>query len=132
MLHAGLILFALASHYSPGTMALVLRNRQSGNAWVSMPLELPRHDGMIAVRDCWHLGEVWTLRTAGAVDWERHLVVDCARPGDGAAEWMTLNNIMVEVGYDTAQRWGSIGGGVAVERLFGMEDLNASIDKTTD
>ena len=119
----GLILTATASHYSDGVMETVLHNRQAGNAWVSLPLELPVHDGLIAVRDCHHLGDVWLIRPVGWSDWERHLVIDCARPGDGTAEWMVRYNIAVEVSYSTAKRWGSIGTLRPIERLFTEGDL---------
>jgi len=46
-------------------------------------------------------------------------VADCAMPPgtDGAYEWMTENNILVEVDYETAERWGSVGGGIYIERM---------------
>jgi hypothetical protein len=121
----GLILTAYASHYSDGVMRDVLYNRQNGNAWVSLPLELPAHDGLIAVRDCHHLGEIWTIRPVGAPDWERHLVIDCARPAryDDTRAWMARHHIMVEVSYSTAKRWDGVGQWTAIERLFGLEDL---------
>jgi hypothetical protein len=120
----GLILTFYASHYSDGIMAQVLHNRQTGNAWVSMPMDLPAHDGLIAVRDCEHLGEVWLLRPAGWTTWERHLVVDCARPPgtDGAYEFMS-SGIGVEVSYATALRWENDGKAYVVQRLYGLEDL---------
>lgn len=106
-----------ASHYSPGVMEQVIVNRQTGNAWVHLPSELPMVDGYAAVQDCSRLGEVLYLRPVGAQSWESFLVVDCAMlPGtDGAHEWMTENNIGVEVDYETALRWGTAGGGVKVE-----------------
>lgn len=116
----GLILAGLASHYSDGVMQEVLYNRQMGNAWVSLPMELPHYDGLIAVRDCEHLGEVWLIRSVGFPIWERHLVIDCARPAgtDGSWEWMTRWNVMVEVSYPTALRWGNVGQLIEIERLY--------------
>jgi hypothetical protein len=38
-------------------------------------------------------------------------------------EWMLRRNVMVEVSWDTAQRWGMVGRLGGIERLFGMEDL---------
>lgn len=121
----GIILFAFASHYSDGIMETVLYNRQNGHAWVSLPTDLPAHDGLIAVRDCRHLGEVWTIRPVGLPDWERHLVIDCARPAgtDGSREWMTRHNIAVEVSYATAKRWGNVGELTGIERLITERDL---------
>jgi hypothetical protein len=121
----GLILTAYASHYSDGTMQQVLHNRQTGNAWVSLPMDLPHYDGLIAVRDCEHLGEIWTIRPVGFPNWERHLVIDCARPAgyDNTRAWMTRRNIAVEVSHSTSLRWGSVGQLVEIERLFTERDL---------
>ena len=127
----GLVLAAYASHYSDGIMQDVLHNRQTGQAWVSLPLDLPAYDGLIAVRDCAYLGEIWTIRPVGFPSWERHLVVDCARPAwyDGAREWMDANHIMVEVSFTTAERWGSVGKLAGIERLYGLEDLRYGTEK---
>lgn len=108
----------LASQYSPGVMEQVVENRQR---WDQLPATLPPVAGHIAVEDCGALGEVWLLRPAGAEVWERFLVVDCAGPqlredGLTGGEWMEENGIVVEVGYPTAERWGTVGRGVMVER----------------
>ena len=43
------------------------------------------------------------------------LVVDCAQIGDGTVEWMRENGIILEVGHETARRWGTINKGIKVE-----------------
>ena len=125
----------VASQYSPGVMQEVVENRQAGRAWVSLPAELPELHGYIAVAHCAELGQVWWIRPRGSAvvgqpgdelgqvqrvrpgtgEWERHLVVDCAAPGDGTLEWMEANNVLVEVSYETAERWGVVGRGVPIE-----------------
>ena len=76
------------------------------------------HDKFVAVRDCDHIGEVLWLAPIGD-PWEMFIVADCAMPPgtDGAYEWMTRNNILVEVDYKTADRWGSVGRGIYIERM---------------
>ena len=106
---------AWASQYSPGVMRQVVENRQAGRAYVSLPADLPAVDGHIAVADCARLGDIVYLRPAGAESWETHLVVDCAHPMDGTTEWMRDNNIAVEVSYQTAKRWDTVGRGIEVE-----------------
>ena len=95
-------------------MEQVIANRQSGNAWVSLPMDLPRTDGFIAVHDCALLGDIWWVENPITKVWESMLVVDCARPAgtDGAAEWMIKNDVAMEVDYETAVRWGTIGKGI--------------------
>ncbi len=116
MSRLALIVSFLASQYSPGVMTQVVYNRQNGHAWVSLPAELPHTDGYIAVVDCDQLGEVWWLRPVGAGDWESFLVVDCAHPHKSGGAWMLRHNIGVEVDHETAQRWGTVGELIAVER----------------
>lgn len=112
------VAMGLASQYAPGVMEQVVENRQE---WGQLPAILPRVDGYIAVVDCDALGEVWLLRPAGGLVWERFLVVDCAGPqlrpdGLTGGQWMERNGIIAEVGYPTAERWGTVGRGVMVER----------------
>ena len=110
-LDAIIVYFSIISQYREGIMEQVIANRQSGNAWVSLPMDLPRTDGYIAVKDCALLGDIWWVENPNGV-WESMLIVDCARPGDGAAEWMEENNVAMEVDYETAERWGTLGRGI--------------------
>jgi len=112
-LDAIIIYFSIISQYSQGMMEQVVANRQAGNAWVSLPMDLPKTDGYIAVLDCNELENIWWVENPNGV-WESMLVVDCARPleTDGAAEWFLENNIAMEIDYETAVRWGTVGKGI--------------------
>jgi len=107
-----LMYYSMISQYREGIIEQVIANRQSGNAWVSLPLDLPKTNGYIAVLDCSKLEDVWWVKNPDG-EWESMLIVDCARPygTDGAAEWMLEHNIAMEVDYETAKRWGKIGRG---------------------
>ena len=95
------------SQYSPGTMDMVLENR--GMTQVA--------DGYIAARDCQFIGKTVYLRPVGQERWERFIVADCSMPPgtDGTWEWMTTNQIVGEIDYDTAVRWNTIGRAAMVE-----------------
>jgi len=52
------------------------------------------------------------------------VVADCSMPPgtDGAYEWMTNNNIVGEIDYDTAVRWGVVGRAARVQ-VFNNETM---------
>lgn len=107
-----------ASQYARGVMEEVIANRQS---WGQLPETLPDVAGYVAGVNCSNIGQIWLLRPTGSVVWEEFLVVDCAGPqlrpdGKTGGQWMRDNNVLVEVGYPTAVRWGVVGRGVEVER----------------
>jgi len=112
-----IVAVVIASQYSPGVMADVVRVRQHAPTFAPLPLYLPSVDGFVAVRDCDRIGELILIRPVGVDWWETHMVADCTKqPGtDGAYEWMTENGIGVEVSYETAARWGYVGRGFRVE-----------------
>lgn len=101
-----------ASQYSPGVMERVVKTRQSGRTARDLPRELPPVDGYIAVLECNRIGEIW--RVFYKERWESFLVADCAG-SDATRRWMTQNNILIEVDYLTAKRWGVVGRGAKVE-----------------
>lgn len=102
----------IASQYAEGRMAEVIRVRQTRPTAYPLPTELPSVDGYIAVLDCAEIGKVWYIQHNGIV--ESFLVVDCA--GDTATrQWMTRNNILVEVDAATARRWDIVGRGAQIE-----------------
>lgn len=103
----------IASQYSPGVMERVIENRQTGQAWASLPAELPPVDGFIAVLDCADFGEVWFVRPDGG-EWGVYLVVDCSGHAE-TTEWMTENNILLEFDYPTVARLGTVGRGIEVQ-----------------
>ena len=112
-----------ASQYSPGVMESTVEARQNGCCAYNLPKGLPPVDGFVAVSDCSNIGRLLLLRPEGSKKWERFLAADCAGPG--AYEWMLRNNILVEVDYETAVRWNTVGRGIRVE----MRWLNGK-DKT--
>ena len=118
-----LIITFLASQYSPGTMELVIANRQAGNAWVTIPQNLPQVDGYIAVVNCSDLMQVWDLRPRGARNWERFLVVDCADPTKDGGQWMCDHHIGVEIDHATALRWNTVDEMIHVERRIDTTQL---------
>ncbi|MCL4505767.1 MAG: hypothetical protein M1434_11550 [Chloroflexi bacterium] len=94
----------MASQYGPGVMQSVIHNR---HAIRSLPEHLPGVAGYVAVVDCRHIGSVWWING------DRFLVADCA--GDEQTrQWMRWNNVVVEVDYETAVRWKSVGAGKQV------------------
>jgi hypothetical protein len=102
----------IASQYAESRIAEVIRVRQTRPVAYSLPTELPAVDGYIAVLDCAEIGKVWYIQHNGIV--ESFLVVDCA--GDTATkQWMTRNNILVEVDAATARRWDVVGHGAQIE-----------------
>jgi len=92
-----------ASQYSPGTMEATLAHR----GYAQQPA--------IAVMDCNQVGHYWWIRRVGDENWHKRLVADCARPGDGTAEWMERNRIGLEIDYPTAVLWDTVGRGIRVQ-----------------
>lgn len=108
-------LFFVASQYSPGVMQEVVGNRvEMGH----LTEPLPRVDGYVAVRDCEHIGKVLWMAPVGG-EWESFLVVDCAMPKrtDGAWEWMTRNNIQVELDHESAVRLDTVEKGIKMRLM---------------
>jgi len=110
------LLVAVASQYGPGVMERTIETRQTGRVAVPLPEVLPQVDGYVAVEKCSDIGKVLWLRGPGQ-EWEKFLAVDCAvRDGsDGTLSWMAAKNVLVEVDYPTAVRWGVVGRLVPVE-----------------
>jgi len=111
-----------ASQYAPGVMARVIATRQAGLTARDLPLDLPPVDGYVAARYPDDIGRVVLLRPIGRREWERFLVVDCAgrndrRESDGLSglAWMERYNVLVEVDYETAVRWDTVGRGIMVQ-----------------
>lgn len=109
-----LALYGLASQYAPGVMQEVINNRQRMN---QIPENLTAYDGFIAVRDCKDIGKEYYLYYPGKNIIEKFLAVDCASKSDRQSstdarsgyKWMLDGNILVEVDYETAERWGIVG-----------------------
>jgi len=100
--------YGTVSQYAPGLMGEVVANRL---AWG----HIGSTDGVRvfgAVLHCDHIGRRgWVTWSDGTR--ERLMVVDCANPEHSATvQWMAENNVIVEVGYTTAERRGFVGRGV--------------------
>lgn len=110
-----------ASHYADDVMDGVIDVRRGFGQFL-YPID--HYDGFVAVLDCSLIGYEIYARPAHLREWELFLVTDCAvrDDSDGAITWMQTNNILIEVDYDTAVRWDSIGGGIAVD-VIGLEEL---------
>lgn len=107
-----LLVSGIASQYDPGVMGGVVNVRQRRG---DIPEDLPDVDGYVARPLCSEIGDIVYLRPEGQVEWERFLVVDCGCPIGYA--WMTRNNVLVEVDYETAVRWDTVGYGIDIEML---------------
>lgn len=92
------------SRYDPNPMNATIELRQE---WGQLPQNLEMYDGFVAVADCDRIGEETYLKPINATQFERFLVVDCAG-SQQAYNWMVENNIIVEVDYTTAERWGCL------------------------
>jgi hypothetical protein len=101
----------IASQYAPGVMERVVLTRQAGITSHDLPPVIVGVSGFIAVEDCNSIGEIWNVRGPKGV--ERLMVADCSG-NETTTDWMSRNNIVMEVDHLTARRWGSIGKGVGV------------------
>ena len=115
-----IVAIGIASQYGNGVSERVIHVRQTKRVHAPLPLELPVTNGYIAVKDCEHIGEVWYLRPIGGNKVESFLVIDCAGSTETIA-WMNRNNILVEVDYNTAKRWNTVGRGIKIERIRYLE-----------
>lgn len=104
-----------ASQYAKGVMDRVLDYRVRHGA--TIPEEV---DGYVAAQSCDDIGKIIYLRPLGTEAWESFYVADCAGPHlrpDGLTgyQWMIRYNILVEVDWETAVRWDTVGRGIKVE-----------------
>lgn len=110
------ILVGTASHYGPG--GVMERTIEARQRMGHLPQMLPDVDGYVARPYPDDIGKVIWLKPLDYHSWESFLVVDCGGVADGGRAWMLNNNILVEVDYQTATRWGSVGRGIKVEMRF--------------
>lgn len=111
-----LVVTGVASQYAPGVMDEVISTRQRMG---QLPQDIPEVDGFVARPLCSEIGEIVYLRPVGQSEWEKFLVVDCGCPVGYA--WMVNNGVLVEVDYETAARWGTVGYGIDIEMLTERE-----------
>ena len=113
----------IASQYARGVMEKVIDVRQAGRTAHDLPLKIPNVDGFIAVLNGEDIGTIYNIRPVGQKEWETFLAVDCAGRSDGGYEFMVNGGridgnwypILVEVDWQTAVRWDTIGRGILVE-----------------
>lgn len=112
-----------AAYYDDGIMEGVIYVRQNCDTWGDLDAEIPPVIGYVAVNDCAELGGlVWlwheaALSTALPELAGPYWVVDCRAEQDVTAA--ERKNIVVEVDYNTARRWGVVG--------FGPSFINVAV-----
>lgn len=105
----------IASQYAPGVMEKTIAVRQiPGKTAYTVPQDLSKYDGFIAMESCAELGNEYYVKPVESIQWELFLVVDCSGHSS-TSEWMKRNNIIIEVDYETAKRWDTVGNGIQVE-----------------
>ena len=120
-----ILLTGIASQYAPNKMASVIAVRQiPGKTNYLVQQDLSEYDGFIAMESCAELGNEYYLRPIDVNDWELFLVVDCSGHAE-TTDWMTRNNIIVEVDYNTAVRWSTVGRGIQVELAKKVSNVSA-------
>lgn len=108
-----IIMSGVASQYAPGVMDMVLRTHYAGLTSYMPPQDLSAYDGFMAMESCEELGNEYWIRPEDG-QWELFLVVDCSGHAE-TTQWMLRNNIVVEVDYETALRWDTVGKGIQIE-----------------
>jgi hypothetical protein len=113
-----LIITGIASQYGPGVAQRTIHVRQSQPTAYPLPARLPSVDGYIAMRDPELIGQIVYIFQGETR--ESFLVIDCAKEdnSDGTIYWMDSNNIIVEVDYETAVRWNTVGRGIRITLLI--------------
>jgi len=111
-----------ASQYAPGVMDRVVELRQK---WGQLPDDLSQYDGAVAVPECLNIGTDLWCRPVGSKTWEHFIAADCgsksdSRESDGLSgwEWMVTHNMLIEVDYETAVRWDTVGKMIEVECTY--------------
>lgn len=107
------------SQYAPGVMQRVIHTRQAGLTAHKLPADLSAYDGFVAVEDCSQVGKEVYLRPKGG-EWELFLIADCSGH-TATSQWMQRNNIIGEVDYETAVRWGTLHRGIKAEMAVMLE-----------
>ena len=110
------LIFAVAcsmgilSQYDKAPTDMVLYNRSLfGRTAYMLPEDREDVTGYIAVYECERIGQVVTVSWSNHI--ERLMVFDCAGD-DETRQWMKRWNVIGEVDFYTAQRWGMLGQGM--------------------
>jgi hypothetical protein len=110
------------SQYDQVSTDMVLHNRSVfGQTAYTLPDKREGVTGYIAVYDCERIGQVVTVTWSNYV--ERLMVFDCAGD-DETRQWMKQWNVIGEVDFYTAQRWGMLGLG-----MYGATLCPAEVEK---
>ena len=98
------------SQYSERPTLEVIANRSVvGRAAYTLPDNWREYDGLIAVKDCADLGNVYHIYWQG--HYARVLAFDCSGHASTKA-WMTRNGVLGELDFYTARRWNMLGKGM--------------------
>ena len=107
----------------------VLYNRSVfGQTAYTLPEDHGGVTGYIAVYDCEWIGQVVTVSWSNHV--ERLMVFDCAGD-DETRQWMKRGNVIGEVDFYTAQRWGMLKRGIPGATLCPADVEHFRLDAVT-
>lgn len=85
-------------------------------SWGHLPENLSEYTVFGATAVCADMGRVFLVNYTG--EWELGIVSDCSNIPSTKA-WFADNRILLEVDFETAERWGVVGkGGVAVSMAY--------------
>lgn len=96
----------LSQYDLPSTHEVLSNRSVFGRTAYMLPAQREGVTGYIAVYECERIGEVVTVSWSDHV--EKLMVFDCAGD-DETRQWMRRGNVIGEVDYYTAQRWGMLG-----------------------
>lgn len=97
------------SRYDPFIMDYQLEYHQ---------LEAPCPGCAVAVSDCSKIGDYMLIRPLGTQQWVPVIVADCAGADaldENGISWMDAQNILVELSYELAERFGAVDGSIEIE-----------------
>lgn len=104
------VTYGHAAYYAEGVMEGVVYVRQHSDMWGRLSAEVPPVIGFVALNDCGELNTlVWLWHEDPPELAGPYWVVDCRAEQDVLAA--KIKDIIVEVDYNTAKRWGVIGYG---------------------
>jgi hypothetical protein len=107
-----------SSQYAAGIMPATVAAHQS---WGHLPLDLSQYTVFGATAVCADMGREFLVNYTG--EWERGIVSDCSNIL-ATKEWFADNQILLEVDFETAERWGITGrGGIAVQMAYIQQEI---------
>lgn len=110
-----LIASGWASQYAQGVERGPIYNRTTGRATPAIRQDHDQFDGYAAARYPRDIDQVWLVCPEDpALACRTLLVIDCAGVKDGALDWMLRGNVVLEMDYETAVAWDTVGRGLRV------------------